>query len=111
MPLGKKPELPGFYYSQREVRSSEHDSNLLWLMLISGPRPIAFVFFITTVDFPREVQLLLIRENLSKNVDSWVSVCLRMCGCSYTCVSVKLSNFEHGRNLSYVLCDFGLVES
>lgn len=52
VPLGRMPELPWFYYSQREARSSQHDSNLR-LMLISGPRPIPFFFFTTLVHFPR----------------------------------------------------------
>lgn len=99
MPLGQRPELPGFYCPHREAHSSEPDSNLLWPMLILRPRPTASLFFITTVNFPREFQLLLIRENLPKNVDRCVSACLRVCGGSYTCFSVASSNLERGRIL------------
>lgn len=67
VPLGGMPKLPGFNYSQRKKRSSLHDSNLRWLMLILGPRPMASrpPPLITTVNFPGEFQLHLIREYLS----------------------------------------------
>ena len=77
VPLGKMPELPGFYYSQREmrgVRSSQHDSNL-WLMLISGPRPIPFFFFITSVHFPR------VSATFSTRI--FIQECGQMCVCVF----------------------------
>lgn len=101
----------GGYLPQKDDEGIFQKIDLLWLMLISRPRPKTFFFFITTVNCPREFQLLLVRDNLSKNVERCGSVCLRMCGCSYTCLSVKLSNLEHDGLLSYVLCDSCLAES
>ena len=93
------------------MHSSEHDSNLLWLMLISGQGQQHPFFFIAIINFPREFQLLFIRENLPKNVERRVSVCSRMCGCSYTSLSVTASSLECGKLLSHVLWDSCLVES
>ena len=67
-------------------------------------------FFIAIINFPREFQLLFIRENLPKNAERRVSVCSRMCGCSYTCLSVTTSSLECGKLLSHVLWDSCRIE-